>query len=222
MNHLSFTMASQSWITRKGRLGFVEEGAKAHRMVSPTILRYGLGSRNRVLQWQPRCERQQTPADVRSNTTSTIGLFVFLGLCYLRLQMGSYVTATSVDSWYRALNKASFNPPNAVFTPVWIVLFFLMAVAGWRVWRQGNSREVMLALALFTIQLGMNFLWSVVFFGFQRVGLALGEMLILFATVAVMTGLFWRIDRWAALLMAPYIAWLLFATLLTAYIWALN
>ncbi len=159
---------------------------------------------------------------MRSRTTSAIGLVVFLGLCYFRLQMGSYVTATTVATWYRDLNKAPFNPPNDVFTPVWIVLFFLMAFAGWRVWRHGNSRAVVIALALFSVQLGLNFLWSVLFFGYQRVGLAFAEMLVLFLTVAVMTYLFWRIDRLAAVLMIPYILWLVFATVLTLYILILN
>jgi tryptophan-rich sensory protein len=138
------------------------------------------------------------------------------------LEVGSYVTATSVGTWYQALNKASFNPPDRVFTPVWIILYALMAIAGWRVWRHGNSRQAGVALGLFAIQLGLNFVWSVLFFGYQLVSLAFAEMLALFMTVLVMTWLFFRIDRLAAILMLPYLLWLVFATILTYYILVLN
>ena len=159
---------------------------------------------------------------VRSRTISTIGLGVFLALCYFRLELGSYVTATTVETWYRGLNKASFNPSDSVFTPVWIILFFLMALSGWRVWRYGNSRPVIFALALFSFQLGLNFLWSILFFGFQLIGLALAEMIMLFLTVTLMILVFWRIDHLAAFLMIPYVVWLIFVTILTYYILILN
>ncbi len=159
---------------------------------------------------------------MRSKTTNAIGLIVFLGLCYFRLKIGSAVTATSVGTWYQVLNKASFNPPDGVFTPVWIVLYFMMAIAGWRVWRHGNSRKISQALALFALQLGLNFFWSVLFFGYQRVALALAEMLVLFLTVVATTVLFWRIDRLAAWLLVPYLLWLVFATVLTYFVWVLN
>lgn len=150
------------------------------------------------------------------------GLIAFLVICYFRFKVGSLVTATSVGTWYQGLHKAPFNPPDKVFSPVWIILYFLMAVAGWRVWRIGNSAAERLALAVFAAQLALNMLWSVLFFGYQRIDLALAEMLVLLATVIVATVLFWRIDRPAGVLLAPYALWLVFATILTVYIWRLN
>jgi len=97
-----------------------------------------------------------------------------------------------------------------------------MALSGWRVWRYGNSRPVIFALALFSFQLGLNFLWSILFFGFQLIGLALAEMIMLFLTVTLMILVFWRIDHLAAFLMIPYVVWLIFVTILTYYILILN
>jgi len=159
---------------------------------------------------------------MRSQTASTTGLIAFLLVCYVRFKAGSMVTATSVGTWYQSLHKASFNPPDRYFSPAWIILYFLMAIAGWRVWRIGNSRPNRIALALFAVQLALNMGWSVLFFGYRRVGLALAEMLLLLFIVGITTVLFWRIDRVAGILLAPYLLWLGFATVLTVYIWKLN
>jgi len=159
---------------------------------------------------------------MRSERANVIGLIAFLVICYLRFKVGSLVTATSVGTWYQALHKAPFNPPDRVFSPVWVILYFLMAIAGWRVWRIGDSRAERIALGVFAVQLALNMLWSVLFFGYQRIDLALAEMLVLLATVIVATLLFWRIDRTAGVLLAPYALWLVFATILTVYIWRLN
>ena len=97
-----------------------------------------------------------------------------------------------------------------------------MALAGWRVWRNGDSRAERFALLLFAFQLALNMVWSVLFFGYQRIDLALAEMLFLLLTVIVTTVLFWRIDRLAGVLLVPYSLWLIFATVLTIYIWRLN
>ena len=109
-----------------------------------------------------------------------------------------------------------------VCSPVWIVLYFLMAIAGWRVWRMGDSRAERVALMFFAAQLALNMVWSVLFFGYQRIDLALAEMIILLLTVIATTVLFWRLDRLAAILMAPYLLWLGFASVVTASIWRLN
>jgi tryptophan-rich sensory protein len=159
---------------------------------------------------------------MRTQKASAIGLATFLAVCFLRFEIGSWITATSVDTWYRSLRKASFNPPEGYFSPVWVVLYFLMAVAGWRIWRNGDTRAERVALVLFAVQLALNMLWSVLFFGHQRIDLALAEMLVLLVTVMVTTVLFWRIDRLAGILLVPYLLWLGFATVLTASIWKLN
>lgn len=150
------------------------------------------------------------------------GLFVFVALCLLVSAAGGMVTATSVDTWYQALAKPSFNPPDWVFAPVWTILYFLMGVSGWRVWRRSASRATRGALALFGLQLFLNFAWSVLFFGFQRIDLALIDIVVLFVAIVANMILFWRIERLATLLLVPYAAWVVFAIVLNVSIWLLN
>ena len=150
------------------------------------------------------------------------GLFVFVTLCLLVSAAGGMVTATSVDTWYQALAKPSFNPPDWVFAPVWTTLYFLMGVSGWRVWRRSALRATRGALALFGLQLFLNFAWSVLFFGFQRIDLALIDIAILFVAIVANMIVFWRIERLATLLLVPYAAWVVFAIVLNVSIWLLN
>ena len=150
------------------------------------------------------------------------GLFVFVALCLLVSAAGGMVTATSVDTWYQALAKPSFNPPDWVFAPVWTTLYFLMGVSGWRIWRRRASRATRGALALFGLQLFLNFAWSVLFFGFQRIDLALIDIVVLFVAIVANMILFWRIERLATLLLVPYAAWVVFAIVLNVSIWLLN
>ena len=150
------------------------------------------------------------------------GLFVLVTLCLLVSAAGGAVTATSVDTWYKALAKPTFNPPDWVFAPVWTTLYFLMGVSGWRIWRRRASRATRGALALFGLQLFLNFAWSVLFFGFQRIDLALIDIVILFVAIVANMILFWRIERLATLLLVPYAAWVVFAIVLNVSIWSLN
>ena len=159
---------------------------------------------------------------MRTQRASAIGLAVFLLILFLRFETGKLVTDSSVATWYQALHKAPFNPPEGFFSPVWVVLYFLMAVAGWRVWRLGNARAVRIALLLFGVQLALNLGWSVLFFGFQRIDLALVEMAMLVVTVILTTQRFWYLDRLAGILLLPYLLWLGFATILLSSIWKLN
>ena len=150
------------------------------------------------------------------------GLFVFVTLCLFVSAAGGMVTATSVDTWYQALAKPSFNPPNWVFAPVWTTLYFLMDVSSWRIWRRRATQATRGALALFGLQLFLNFAWSVLFFGFQRIDLALIDIVILFVAIVANMILFWRIERLATLLLVPYAAWVVFAIVLNVSIWLLN
>lgn len=137
--------------------------------------------------------------------------------------LGAAVTGTSVSTWYPMLRKPAFNPPGAVFGPVWTALYILMAVAAWRVWRRrptGGSRR--LPLGLWWGQLALNLGWSCLFFGLRNPGLALIELLFLWIAVAATLAAFWRRDRAAGLLFATYLAWVSFAALLNFEIWRLN
>jgi tryptophan-rich sensory protein len=126
---------------------------------------------------------------------------------------------TAPGAWYAGLAKPAFNPPNWVFAPVWTVLYILIAIAGWRVWR-GHAGGW--AMRLWWAQLVLNFLWSPVFFAAYRIDLALAIVLLLLAIILAFMAAAWRQDRMAAWLIAPYAAWVAFASALNAAIFALN
>jgi tryptophan-rich sensory protein len=134
--------------------------------------------------------------------------------------VGSLFTSPAIPTWYASLNRPTFTPPNWVFAPVWTALYILMAFAAWRVWKKTGLRS--LEMAVFTLQLMLNLGWSVVFFGLHRIGAALVEIVILDLAILVTLILFVRRDRLAGLLLAPYLAWTLFATLLTQTFGQLN
>jgi len=152
----------------------------------------------------------------------TVGFIAFLALCLAVSAVGGAVTATSVGSWYRTLAKPPFNPPDWVFAPVWTVLFFMMAAAGWRVWRRDGLRRARLPLTLFALQLALNLGWSMVFFGMRSIGGALVEIIALLLAILATTAVFWRRDRVAGTLFIPYAGWVAFAAVLNAAIWRLN
>ena len=125
-------------------------------------------------------------------------------------------------AWYDALAKPAWTPPNAVFAPVWTVLYVLMAVAAWLVWRRAGFMRAGVALSLFIAQLVLNALWSYLFFGAHRADLAFFEIVVLWAVILVIAVLFWREVRAAGVLMLPYLAWVGFAACLNFALWQLN
>lgn len=144
------------------------------------------------------------------------GLLVFFALVALAAGLGA---SAAPDAWYGALHKPWFNPPNWIFGPVWTLLYVLMAIAAWRVFRK---RGAGIALTLWIIQLACNAAWSPIFFGAHQLGWALADIIVLWALLAATTVLFWRIDRPAGALMVPYWVWVTFAAVLNASIWNLN
>ena len=137
--------------------------------------------------------------------------------------LGGLATASSVTTWYATLNKPGFTPPNAVFGPAWTLLYVLMAISAWRVWRRpGPAKARRTALRLWALQLALNFAWSFLFFGLRAPAVALAEVLILLVAIAATLAASWRVDRIAGLLLAPYLAWVGFASVLTFEIWRLN
>ena len=135
--------------------------------------------------------------------------------------IGGLVTASSVTTWYTGLIKPPFNPPNAVFGPVWTTLYVLMALAAWRVWRTGPIARRP-GLILYAVQLALNLAWSLFFFGLRQPAIALAEIALLFAAVVATGVAFWRTDRAAGVMMIPYAAWVAFASVLNFEIWRLN
>jgi translocator protein len=158
----------------------------------------------------------------RSRLVDLFGLVLFVALCLGIGALGASVVATSVDSWYAGLVKPSFNPPDEVFGPVWTVLYILMAVAAWRVWRSADWDTTRGPLTLFALQLAINLGWTVVFFGLHKIAAAVAAIVVLDVAVLVTMLAFRSVDRLAALLMLPYVAWVVFATLLNVAIWRLN
>jgi benzodiazapine receptor len=124
---------------------------------------------------------------------------------------------------YQSFNKPSFSPPSYVFPIVWTILFFLMAVAAYRIWMQGKSgADVRKALVLYVIQLILNFSWSIIFFRFNLMGLAFFELLLLLVFILLTAFEFYKHDKIAAYLMIPYIIWVSFAAVLNYTIWMIN
>lgn len=149
-------------------------------------------------------------------------LFGFLVASFSAAAVGATATATSVGTWYRALNKPAWNPPAWVFGPVWTLLYLLIAVAAWRVWRKAEAATGRRTLLLFGAQLALNALWSVLFFGLRRPDLAFAEVLVLWTLLVALLVRFWRADRTAGVLWAPYVAWVSFASVLNGTVWWLN
>lgn len=149
-------------------------------------------------------------------------LVAFLVIAYAVAALGSVATISQVDGWYAEAEKVAWSPPNAIFGPVWTVLYALMAVAAWLVWREKERApgEVRRALTLYIIQLVLNAIWTPVFFGlYPFLGVSalwIAAVIIVAIDVAVLLTMlaFWRVRRVAAVLLIPYWAWVLFATTL--------
>lgn len=145
-----------------------------------------------------------------------------VGFVTLTLGVGftaSAYTMPSIPTWYAGLDKPGWTPPNWLFGPVWTALYLLMAVAAWRVWMVGGGGG---ALAVWAVQLALNFAWSLLFFHLRRVDLALADIFALWLAIVCTIVLFWRIDRPAAWMLVPYLVWVSYATALNASIWSRN
>lgn len=145
-------------------------------------------------------------------------LVASLALCFAVAAVGGLATAAGVAEWYPTLDKPPWTPPNAAFGPIWTVLYAAMAVAAWDVARRG-AREARPALALYLLQLGLNLLWSPVFFAWHLLGPALGVITALWVAIAACIVGFWRHSRLAAALMVPVLGWVTVAWSLNAWIW---
>lgn len=148
-----------------------------------------------------------------------LALVGFVGLCLLVGAVDGTVTARAVHGWYYSLSPPPGTPPNWLFGPIWSVLYVMIGVAGWLVWRRNGSAS---PLRLWGWQLAANALWSPVFFGLHSPLLALGVILLLLALIALTIRGFRPVQRLAAWLMLPYFAWTAYAAYLNAGFWWLN
>ena len=124
--------------------------------------------------------------------------------------------------FYNEIIQPPWAPPAWLFGPVWTILYILMGTAAWLIWRKHGFRGAATALTLFVAQLCANALWTWLFFAWRQGPLALAEIIVLWLLIAATIGAFWRLDRIAALLLAPYFAWVTFATALNYALWRLN
>ena len=149
-----------------------------------------------------------------------LALAIAVGVCFGAAALGSWATVRGLREWYPALRKPSWNPPNAVFGPVWTVLYLAMAVAVWLVWRSGS--DVTVAVGLFAVQLALNVAWSVVFFGRRNPRGAFAVIVGLWLAITATLVVFATINALAGALFVPYLAWVTFASLLNGAIARLN
>lgn len=136
--------------------------------------------------------------------------------------IGAYFTLPSIASWYLYLNKPFISPPNWVFGPVWTILYFLMGVSFFLVLRKGINKETKVAIEIYFLQLMLNLLWSLVFFGLHSIAGALVIIILLWISIILTIMKFMKISKVSGQLMFPYLAWVTFATVLNLMLWMLN
>jgi benzodiazapine receptor len=156
-------------------------------------------------------------------TINTVKLIISVVFCLGAGFVGSFFTTPAIEEWYVNIAKPSFTPPNQLFAPVWTALYILMAISVFIIWRKGwGEKYVRSCLLLFVIQLLLNVLWSVLFFGLKMPLNAFIEIILLWVVILLTIMRFKKLSITAAALLVPYILWVSFAAILNYSIWALN
>lgn len=155
------------------------------------------------------------------NIRDFITLLVCIVICESAGILGSVFTISAIPTWYATLEKPFLNPPGWVFGPVWIILYLLMGISLWLIWKS-DSPEKKKASELFFAQLILNAIWSPIFFGAESIGGALAIIVLLWSAIALTILVFAKISKIAAWLLIPYILWVSFALYLNLAIWMLN
>jgi tryptophan-rich sensory protein len=167
----------------------------------------------------------KTVASHRAEASRTKKLAIFallLAACLGVGQLGAWLTRPRIDTWYATLVKPAWTPPDLAFPIVWTALYVMMAVAAWFLWLRSRPGEARWPLVLFAVQLALNLLWSVLFFGLRSPGAALIGIAALITALAATILSFQRISTLAAWLLIPYLLWTCFAAALNFAIWRLN
>lgn len=151
--------------------------------------------------------------------TDVLALVVCILVCFAAAAIGGIWTSRSVGTWYKEIEKPSWNPPSWIFGPVWTVLYLMMGIALWLVWREKASA---LPLGLFAVQLVLNAAWSGLFFGLRLPGPAFAEIVLLWLAIVGTVVAFRPIAPAAAYLLLPYLGWVSFAAVLNFTVWRLN
>ena len=142
--------------------------------------------------------------------------------CELVGILGTPFTISAIPAWYATLNKPVFAPPNWIFGPVWTLLYFLMGISFYLIWKQGWKKKIRAAGMFFLAQLGLNFIWSPIFFGLRAPLLGLIVIVTMWVLIVMTMKRFYPLSRLAFYLLVPYLLWVSFATLLNAAIVVLN
>jgi len=143
-------------------------------------------------------------------------------ICEFAGVAGSVFTAPQIKGWYAGLEKPFFNPPNWIFAPVWTALFILMGISLWMIWTEKTQINRKRAIQIFVVQLVLNILWSVVFFGLHSPAMGFSVIVLLWLAIFLTIKEFHKISKIASYLLVPYILWVSFASVLNAFIWFLN
>ena len=151
--------------------------------------------------------------------TAVLGFLPFLLACLAAAATGALFRP---GAWYQGLHHPAWRPPDRLFGPVWLVLYLMIAIAGWRVWRSAGLADAALPLGLYCLQLVLNGLWSWLAFARQRLDLAALDMAALWVAIAATIAAFAAIDAVAAWLLVPYLAWISFALALNLELWRRN
>lgn len=163
-------------------------------------------------------EHYHSPFSRRKQLAGFIGWFA---LAFIAAASGAFASLDAAD-FYAQLRRPAWAPPPWLFAPVWTILYVMMAISAWLVWRAGRSTRIFVALTLFIVQLFFNALWTWLFFAWHEGALAFGEILVLWVLLAATISAFWPLQRLAALLLLPYLAWVTFASMLCLSVWLLN
>jgi tryptophan-rich sensory protein len=150
-----------------------------------------------------------------------VGLLGWLAISFTAAAVGGLASADAA-TFYRALARPAWAPPAWLFAPVWTLLYLLMAIGAWLVWRERGFRRASAALSLFLVQLAANALWTWLFFVWHRGAIAFAEILVLWVLILCTVIAFWRVRRLAGALLLPYLGWVTFASALSYSIWKSN
>jgi translocator protein len=159
----------------------------------------------------------------RSPATDLLALGVFLGLAFAAAAFGGIFTGRAVSEWYPTIDKPGWTPPGSVIGAAWSVLYPVIGIAGWMLWRAGGEgHPVALPLAFWGIQMLLNAAWSWAFFGLRSPGLGVIVIALLWLSIVAVIVTAWAPQRWTSFLFLPYLAWVSFAGTLNIAIWRLN
>jgi len=156
------------------------------------------------------------------NKKYILALIIFLLITFLAAFVGNFFTMPNIPTWYASLNKPSFSPPNWLFGPVWTILYILMAVSAFLVWKKGEEPRIKSSLFFYFAQLLLNTAWSIAFFGLHNPFRGFLVIIALWFMIVLTMVEFWKIEKAAGILFIPYILWVTFAAILNFAVWKLN